>query len=87
MLAWPHGNNNNDSGVSLKSQMGKLLAEETMKISPTNPLPGCVYDPMPYFLVGDEIFFLETYLIRQYPGSQLTEKHQFIIIGVLIATT
>ena len=33
--------NNNNSGVQFKSQMGKQLAEEPMKILPASSLPGC----------------------------------------------
>ena len=45
-----------------------------MSISQATSLNGCLFDPLPYFLVGDEIFPLKTCLLRPYPGSTLTEK-------------
>ena len=36
-------------------------------------VPGCSYNPLPYYLVGDEIFPLKTWLIKPYPGK-LDEK-------------
>ena len=64
---------NNDSGV-LKSKMGKQLAQENLNLPCASTLEDCAYDPLPYFLVGDEIFTLKTYLMRPYPGSQLNEE-------------
>ena len=64
----------NDSGVLMNSELGKKLEQGTLSIPQATSLDGCLYDPLPYFLVGDEIFPLKTYLMRPYPGSTLTEK-------------
>ena len=53
--------------------MGELLETNRLQIPDATALCGCTYDPLPYFLVGDEIFPLKTYLMRPYPGSRLTE--------------
>jgi len=65
---------NNDSGVLLNSKMGEQLERNEMHIPDAITLPGCPCDPLPFFLVGDEIFPLKTYLMRPYPGSNLTES-------------
>ena len=63
-----------NSGVLLKSQMRKQLAEKTMKIPPASPFLGCIYDPIPYFLVSDKIFPLKTYLMKSCLSSQLNKE-------------
>ena len=63
---------NNDSGVLIQSEMGQRLANGTLNFPDPSTLEGCSYDPLPYFLVGDEIFPLKTWLMRPYPGSGLT---------------
>ena len=65
---------NNDSGVLNSSEMGKKLEQCALNIPCATTLNGCLYDPLPYFLIVDEIFPLKTYLMRPCPGSALTEK-------------
>ena len=64
---------NNDSGVLLNSKMGEQLERNEFHIPAASSLHKCAFDPLPYFLVGDEIFPLKTYLMRPYPGSGLSE--------------
>ena len=33
-----------------------------------------LFDPLPYYLVGDEIFRLKTWLMRPYPGQFFEEE-------------
>ena len=66
--------NNNDSGVLFKSSMGKKLELNDINLPSAISLDRCNFDPLPYFLEGDEIFSLKTYLMRPYPGSSLTEE-------------
>ena len=68
-----HYGSNNDSDVLLNSTMGELLETNKFQIPDATTLFGWAYDSLPYFLVGDEIFPLKTYLMRPYPGSRLTE--------------
>ena len=66
---------NNDSGVLLNSTMGKKLAQGSLNIPSGTTFNGCALNPLPYFLIGDEIFPLKTYLMRPYAGSSsLDEK-------------
>ena len=69
---------NNDIGVLMNSELGKKLKQGALSIPQATFLDGCLYDPLPYFLVRDEIFSLKTYLMRPYPGSTLTEKKSVI---------
>ena len=56
------------------SAVGKQLEQNAFGVSSTSCLDGCKYDPLPYFLVGDEIFPLTTCLMRPYPSSGKTES-------------
>ena len=64
---------NNDSGVLANSIIGKNFAEKRMGLPEGRHVSGCSYNPLPYYLVGDEIFPLKTWLIKPYPGK-LDEK-------------
>ena len=65
---------NNDSGVLANSEIGKRFDAGTAKLPPSASLEGCSYDPLPYFIVGDEIFPLKTLLMRPYPGKMIKEE-------------
>ena len=65
---------NNDSGVLLNSKMGKKLAQGSHNILSGTILNGCALNPLPYFLIGDEIFPLKTYLMRPYAGSSSLDE-------------
>ena len=62
-----------DSSVLLKNTMDELLENNKLQIPDATNLFGCAYDPLPYFLVCNEIFPLKAYLMRPYPGSRLIE--------------
>ena len=53
--------------------IGKAFQENQMGLPEGRHLSGCSYDPLPYYLVGDEIFLLKTCLIKLNSGK-LTEK-------------
>ena len=65
---------NNDSGVLSQSEMGKKFELEEMNLPSPSHQPGCSFDPLPYFIVGDEIFPLKKWLMRPYPGKSITEE-------------
>ena len=68
-----HKGSNNDSGILANSNFGKKFLQGEMGVMAATNLQGCAYDPLPYFLVGDEIFPLKTWLMRPYGGKNLTE--------------
>ncbi|XP_057292612.1 putative nuclease HARBI1 [Hydractinia symbiolongicarpus] len=60
---------NNDCGVLSKSQIGMQLENQSLQIPPPTSLAGCKFDPLPYFLVGDEAFPLKKNMMHSYPGK------------------
>lgn len=67
---------NNDSGVLENSVMGTAFANNSLGIPDAETVEGCSI-PLPYFLVGDDIFGLKTWLQRSFPGrSGLSEARQ-----------
>ena len=65
---------NNDSGVLANSEMGMRFASKDFHRPCAENLKGCSYKPLPYFLLGDDIFPLKSWLIKPYPGTKLPEK-------------
>ena len=65
---------NNDCGVLANSLLGKGLESNKIQLPPDEPLDGCAFSPLPYYLLGDDIFPLKKWLIKPYPGKNLTEK-------------
>lgn len=66
---------NNDSGVFRHSEIGKAFFNNEMNL----PLPHAIQEAptlgkIPYFLVGDEAFPLQTWLMRPFPGRELPEE-------------
>ena len=72
-----HYGSNNDSGVLANSVMGKMIDSKKMGIPEASKYATCDFDPLPYFLVGDEIFPLKTWLMRPYPGKLDKEQRIF----------
>ena len=64
---------NNDCGILINSRMGKLLENEELNLPSSKELKDCKFNLLPYFLLGDEIFPLKSWLIRPYPGRDLPE--------------
>ena len=60
---------NNDCEVLSKSIMGKLLESKSLNIPEPATLEGCEYEPLHYFLLGDEVFSLKEYMMRSFPGQ------------------
>lgn len=67
---------NNDSGILQNSPLGKALENNTLGIPVPEPLDGCNIQQLPYFLVGDEIFGLKTWMQRPYPGRGISESQR-----------
>ena len=54
---------NNDSGVLSRSKINEQIENGALQLPQPATLDGCNYDPLPYFLVGDEIFPLKSWLM------------------------
>ena len=68
---------NNDSGVLANSGLADLFEENKMGVPEPKTIEGCSLDTVPYFLVGDEIFPLKTWLLRPYGGKLTIEERIF----------
>ncbi|XP_057307667.1 uncharacterized protein LOC130645634 [Hydractinia symbiolongicarpus] len=68
---------NNDSVVLANSAMGKALEEDALNV-PKGTIINQNTGAVPFYLVGDEIFPLKTWLMRPYPGSVLTSEEKRI---------
>lgn len=66
---------NNDSGVLQNSAMGRALESNTLGIPDAEPFEG-IQAPLPYFLVGDDIFGLKTWMQRPFPGRNILENQR-----------
>ena len=71
---------NNDSGVLANSTMGMAFENNSLNI------PECTEinentGKVPYYLVGDEIFPLKTWLMRPYPGTALANDEEMKIFN------
>ena len=62
---------NNDSGVLANSDMGTGFEFDQFHV-PKKSLVNEEIGMLPYFLVGDEIFPLKSWLMRPYPGTDLS---------------
>lgn len=62
---------NNDSGVLANSDMGAGFEYDQFKV-PKKSFVNEETGSLPYFLVGDEIFPLKSWLMRPYPGADLS---------------
>ena len=77
---------NNHCGVPSNSLMGEGLETNTFNTPEDESLDGCKFTPLPYFLLGDDIFPLKKWLIKLYPGRNLRNKDFTIIIRATVET-
>ena len=70
-----HYGSNSDSEVLAKSKIGETIEGRELDIPAPSTYMTCDFDPLPYFLVGDEIFPMKTWLMRPHPGK-LTKKQR-----------
>ena len=72
LLALGEYGSKNDSGVLAQSLMGRKLSENPLNFSQSRETsPGI---SLPYILIGDEIFPLRTWCMRQYAGPFLDQQ-------------
>ena len=65
---------NNDSGVLLRSEINRKFENGSVNLPQPSTLEGCKLDPLPYYMVGDEIFPLTNWLMRPYLGKETLEE-------------
>ena len=62
---------NSDGGIFSESEFGQLLQSGRMNVLLDRPLPG-TDKSLPFVIVEDEAFPLKRYIMRPYPGRDLT---------------
>ena len=68
---------NSDGGIYANSALGRALERGELGVPEDKLLPNAAeLGPMPHVIVGDEAFPLKTYLMRPYPGKNLTDKQR-----------
>ena len=71
---------NNDSGILLNSEMGMAFEFDKLKVLRKSVI-NIEIGALPYFQVSDEIFRFKRWLMRPYPGTELScEKRKSTII-------
>ena len=60
---------NDDSGVLIQSGIDEIFEQRRMGIQQDKALDGCAFDPLPFYLVGDEIFALKNGLYAHFLGN------------------
>lgn len=63
-----------DSSIFKESSLWKSIQEKSLELPPAKPLPGTEAPNVPYFLIGDEAFGLNTNLLRPFGGKELSQK-------------
>ena len=71
-----HYGSNNDSGILNQSEMGSLFEQEQLHLPAPAIVEGCSLEPLPYFVLGDEIFPLKEWLMRPFPGNGASEEQR-----------
>ena len=54
--------------------MGKAYVYNETNLPETKKLQGFHYDPLPYFILGDEFFPLKSWISRPFPGKNVSEE-------------
>ena len=67
---------NNDCGILAKSSMGEGFEYGEIKLPDPQALPGCSFNPLPFYILGDDIFPLKMWLLKPFGGKDLTEEQQ-----------
>ncbi len=66
-----------DGGVFAGSAIGKALDAKKLEVPDDQQLPGAEHlGTMPFTIVGDAAFPLKTYLMRPYPGRDLSTQQR-----------
>lgn len=64
-----------DGGVYARSDLGRGMETSTLHVLPSTSLPGAAHlGDVPFVMVGDAAFPLKPFLMRPYPGANLSYK-------------
>ena len=63
-------------GVLASSIMGKLFEDNSLNLPEGKPLNETEAKNTPFYLLGDEIFPLKTWLMRPFPGQNADEEQR-----------
>ena len=61
-----------DGGIFSNCAFGKALDNGTFELPRPSPPPGTTTPQLPYTIVGDAAFPLRNYMLRPYPGRNLS---------------
>ena len=62
--------------ILANSKMGKMFEEDLLNVPPDCKLSEDDERSLPFFLLGDEIFPLKKWLMRSYPGKNVSDEEQ-----------
>ena len=65
---------NNDRGILGQSDLGKKYENKPTNLPGSEKLPGCKFELISQYLLGDEIF--PFWILRPYSGVSLTEEQK-----------
>lgn len=65
-----------DGGVFRNSTLCQALADNSVNLPAPRTIPGCDGPALPYVVLADEAFPLKEYLMRPYPGRDLTDRRR-----------
>ena len=66
----------NDCNVLANSFLQKGLESNKIQLPPDEPLDGCAFSSLSYYLLGDDIFPLKKWSIKPCLGKHLTEEQK-----------
>lgn len=68
---------NSDGGIFSHSNLGNSISQNALQFPVDEPLPAAQHlGPVPYVIVGDEAFPLQTNLMRPFPGRGCSQNQQ-----------
>ena len=65
----------NDAGIYKSAAFAQALENDVMNVPDASILPN-THQKFPYYIVGDEAFPLKQYIMRPYPGNDLSNRQR-----------
>ena len=73
-IDWGKHGSNNDSGILMNSDMGKMFDDDQLNVPADCKLSEHHEQVLPYFWLEEEFFSLKKWLKRLYPGKNASEE-------------